>query len=128
MRSRYSAYSLGEYQYLLDTRHPEHRELDNLSALQAQGKVTQWRRLHILGCGGEQRDGPEAKVEFEAFFIEQGQLAKLHEDSGFKKLAGRWYYTEGQHEVLVIDEKWQRNAPCLCGSGIKSKRCCMTHL
>lgn len=87
MRSRYSAFAVGDAAYLLRTWHPETRpaelELD---------VDTEWRRLDILSTS---RGGPldtEGIVEFKAWFRQDGERGSLHETSSFRRMDRRWYY------------------------------------
>jgi SEC-C motif-containing protein len=89
MRSRYSAYSTGLVDYLLDTWHPSSRpdelELD---------PGIRWYRLDILarsGGGILDRDGT---VEFEAHYRLDGTAGVQHETSRFLKEGGRWLYVD----------------------------------
>ena len=82
MRSRYSAFAIGDAAYLLATWHPSTRptdfELDD----------TRWYRLDILSTS---KGGPldrEGTVEFEAFYRGGSQ----RENSAFVREQGRWLY------------------------------------
>ena len=82
MRSRYSAYVVGERDYLLQTWHPTTRpaslELDR----------TRWTRLEVLETSGGGMLENEGTVRFRAHHRE-GVLA---EHSRFVRDRGRWSY------------------------------------
>lgn len=90
MRSRYSAYALGERDYLLATWHPTTRpgtlDLD---------PAVRWLGLSVKR---HQHSAPDdaATVEFVARCRRGGgPAARLHEVSRFVREGGRWYYLDG---------------------------------
>lgn len=94
MRSRYSAFVLGRPEYLLATWHPETRpaELELESA-----PSPQWQGLTIKSRAYQ--DDAHATVEFIARYKLNGRAFKLHETSRFERVAGRWFYVDGEiHE------------------------------
>lgn len=80
MRSRYSAYAVGDLDHVFRTWHPRTRP-DDLSS--APGLT--WTGLTILGSGDDW-------VEFVASFDRDGVAGELHEHSLFEQRAGRWVY------------------------------------
>ncbi|MGH3880394.1 MAG: YchJ family protein [Actinophytocola sp.] len=83
MRSRYSAFALGEEGYLLDSWHPSTRP----------GRVRldpgqEWTRLEIVGRTGGGPFDTEGTVEFRAHY----RGGTLHENSGFVREDGAWFY------------------------------------
>jgi SEC-C motif-containing protein len=87
MRSRYSAFAVGNPAYLRDTwdtaTRPEEIELDD---------DTTWTSLEILNTV---RGGPfdvEGIVEFRARYRSAQGRGERHERSTFAKKAGRWVY------------------------------------
>ena len=89
MRSRYSAYALGDARYLLDTWHASARPA-TLDLSQSQQK---WIGLEIRAA--RQLDATHAEVEFVARYRIGGRAHRLHETSRFERLADRWYYLAG---------------------------------
>jgi SEC-C motif domain protein len=90
MRSRYSAYTLCEEDYVRATWHPSTQPPD----LQADPKV-QWLGLKIIAT---QDGGPEdlrGLVEFVARYKLGGRAHRLHERSRFARHQGRWCYVDG---------------------------------
>ncbi|HZX77550.1 YchJ family protein [Lysobacter sp.] len=91
MRSRYSAYALGDAAYVSASWHPDTRpadlDLDDAAA-------TRW-----LGLEVKQHvpiDADHATVEFVARYRTGGAPAvRLHEVSRFERIDGRWYYVNG---------------------------------
>lgn len=116
MRSRYSAFCLGDIDYLQVTLHPNHRRKDDKVELENTVQRTNWLGLKIIA----HKPGlEEATVEFVAFFNGQ-PFEQLHEFSRFKKVAGQWLYTDG--DVLPAI-KLSRNDSCFCNSKKKFKKC-----
>jgi SEC-C motif-containing protein len=91
MRSRYSAYALGNAAYVLATWHVSTRP-QQLDLSQQHGR---WLGLTVRGHWPQ---GNTAEVEFEARFKPNGGGAaqRLHERSGFVLEEGRWWYVDGQ--------------------------------
>jgi len=85
MRSRFSAFALGDADYLLRSWHPETRP----ATVDLDDGVT-WRRLQIVDAG-------ESTVEFRATYLRDGEHNVLHERSRFERVAGRWVYVDGEH-------------------------------
>jgi SEC-C motif-containing protein len=92
MRSRYSAFAVGDAAYLRNTWHPTTRP----ASLELDGGQ-QWRRLDILAtrAGGPFDDAGE--VEFAAHHRDatNGERGVLHEVSRFVRERGRWLYLDG---------------------------------
>jgi SEC-C motif-containing protein len=125
MRSRYAAYVRGAIDHLLATHDPATRASVDRDAVARWSKDTQWLGLEIVATerGGEPDDA--GIVEFIARGVTTGAPFAQRERSRFRRLDGRWYYTDGKivhapaRAVAVVG----RNEPCPCGSGVKYKRC-----
>ena len=89
MRSRYSAFVLGNESYLLATWHPGTRPV---SAGFESG--TKWLGLTVKSA---RSTGPDrADVEFVARYrVGGGSAVRLHERSRFVREEGRWLYVDG---------------------------------
>lgn len=125
MRSRYTAYSKINVDYIRQTmKSPAADQFDAEEARQWAKAVT-WEKLEIIQTSHEQNKG---FVEFIAYFSQQLQKQYLHECSEFHFDDGRWYYVDGKisdnksspRSVIKIG----RNVACSCGSGKKYKKCC----
>lgn len=90
MRSRYSAFAVGDAAYLLTTWHPRTRP----AALELDDDVT-WRHLDVVRTehGGPWDD--DGTVEFTAHFVSSAGRGRLHEVSRFVREDGRWFYVDG---------------------------------
>jgi SEC-C motif domain protein len=86
MRSRFSAFALGDAAYLLSTWHPSTRP----HALELDAGV-RWYRLDILDRGAGGPLDAAGWVDFEAFY--RGDSAGTQREvSTFVREAGRWFY------------------------------------
>lgn len=92
MRSRYSAYVLGNEDYLLDTWHESTRP-EKLGL--AQATSTKWISLDINEIEQGLTNDTEGKVEFVARYKINGKAERLHETSRFCRQQGKWYYLDG---------------------------------
>jgi SEC-C motif domain protein len=88
MRSRYSAFVLGDVPYLLATWHSSQRPAE--LTLETGGK---WLGLEIKQHRVTSPD--TAEVEFVARFRVGGKAVRQHERSRFVREDGRWFYVDG---------------------------------
>jgi SEC-C motif-containing protein len=86
MRSRYSAFAVGDAAYLLTSWHPSTRP----TTLELDDDV-RWYRLDILGRSAGGVLDIEGVVEFSARFKPGGEV---RERSRFVREDGRWLYVE----------------------------------
>jgi SEC-C motif domain protein len=90
MRSRYSAFVLGDAAYLLATWHPSTRprslELDD---------GVRWTGLDVLGTTGGSLLAAEGTVEFRASYVVDRRSGAQHENSRFVRDGGQWRYLDG---------------------------------
>jgi len=97
MRSRYSAFTLANGDYLLKSWHssarPSAREKKDI---ERWAKSVIWTDLQIINkVKGEESDN-NGIVEFKAFYIENSKLNVIHERSNFVKEDGIWFYVDGK--------------------------------
>ncbi|WP_031004581.1 YchJ family protein [Streptomyces sp. NRRL F-5727] len=90
MRSRYSAFVVGDAPYLLRTWAPETRpgtlDLD-------PGML--WKGLEILGTTDGTAFHQSGTVTFRARYAHGGEAGSLHERSRFTRHDGAWVYVDG---------------------------------
>ncbi|MBH0009443.1 YchJ family protein [Salinibacterium sp. SWN1162] len=89
MRSRYSAYTLGETEYLLKTWHPSTRP----ATLELDADV-RWFRLEIVARTGGSMFDTTGTVEFRAHYRHDGGADQQHENSNFVRENGAWLYVD----------------------------------
>jgi SEC-C motif domain protein len=89
MRSRYSAYALGDMGYVARTWHASTRPADLASE-----PATKWISLRVLAASGsaDAADQQTATVEFIATYTVGGRAHKMRELSRFVFEDGRWWY------------------------------------
>ena len=83
MRSRYTAFVVGDSDYLLRTWHPRTRPAE----LELDPETT-WLALQVLDAGS-------SEVEFIARYRGPGGRGFLRERSRFARQGGRWFYVDG---------------------------------
>ena len=90
MRSRYSAFAVGDPAYLLATWHPATRpgrlDLD---------PAVRWTGLEVLTTSGGALLAAEGTVEFVAHWTSGGAAGAQHEHSRFAREDGQWRYVDG---------------------------------
>ena len=122
MRSRYTAYTLADIDYIKKTMKGEALIDFNEKDAKDWAKRVTWIKLHVFLSNFENSD--TGFVEFEATFLDGYQLKSIYEKSKFILENGNWYYVSGTH----IQDKYRervisRNQACPCGSERKFKNC-----
>ena len=82
MRSRFSAYAVGDTDYVWRTWHPRTRP-----ATVSADQSTRWTALEVV-------EASEQVVQFRAHYDSPQGPGVLHERSSFEQRAGRWFYLE----------------------------------
>ncbi len=119
MRSRYSAYVLGNIDYLIATTLPvQQRGLDQ-AAMHEWSRNSQWLGLQVEQHQMQGGEPPRACVSFVAHWRDPAGEHSHREHSDFIQLGGRWYFIDP-----TVRLHSGRNDACPCGSGRKFKKCC----
>ncbi|MFV2196708.1 YchJ family protein [Nocardiopsis sp. LOL_012] len=92
MRSRYSAFAVGDAAYLTRTWHPDTRPPRVGTAPR-----TVWTGLEITSTTGGTPFHNEGTVAFRARYREGAAEGELREDSRFVRHGGAWVYLDGSH-------------------------------
>jgi SEC-C motif-containing protein len=125
MRSRYTAFAVGNVGYLLQSWHASTRPEDIDAAT-----IPEWQGLRIMRTEEGREGDSKGVVEFEATFSTGGQgRGLLCEVSRFVSENWQWFYVDGDLQESAVaapkkEAKVGRNDPCPCGSGKKFKKCC----
>jgi SEC-C motif-containing protein len=90
MRSRYSAYAVGDLDYVWRTWHPRTRP----SSLTPDTGI-EWLGLSIVDVAAGGREDDAGQVEFRAQYRQGRRTGTLHERSRFAVRARRWFYVDG---------------------------------
>jgi SEC-C motif domain protein len=125
MRSRYTAYVLGDIDHIVRTHLASPGEEVDRAAVERFSKESEWRGLTIVSTEGGGPDDTEGRVEFIARYRAGGQDHAHHERAIFRK-TDRWMFVDGTQvkpPPVRREDKPGRNDPCPCGSGKKYKRC-----
>jgi SEC-C motif domain protein len=130
MRSRYSAFVVGDVDWIVDSHHPDTVGEISREDVEAWSSGSEWLGLRIRGVEDGGADDDEGIVSFRARYKTGAQQVDHVERARFTRHEGSWRF----HSV-VEDEPQQlvpvgpssavgRNDPCPCGSGRKYKKCC----
>ncbi|BBZ34239.1 YchJ family protein [Mycolicibacterium confluentis] len=90
MRARYSAYAVGDLDYVWRTWHPRTRPPESHPV-----DGLQWLGLSVLDTAEGKPGDEQGEVEFVARHRIDGQDGALHERSRFVVRARRWCYVDG---------------------------------
>lgn len=142
MRSRYTAFTCVNVEYLKKTLAPESRNDFDAASTKQWAEKAKWKGLQILSTQKGTAEDKKGIVEFIATYETEGETLDHHETAQFRKGENaQWLFVEGDshthkegeghhhhHEkpqtVLRESPKIGRNDPCVCGSGKKYKKCC----
>lgn len=91
MRSRYTAFAIGDTAYLRRSWHPSTRP----ASIELDPDV-RWLRLDILAKSAGGPFDAEGIVEFEAIHRDASGRGVLHERSRFMREDGNWFYVDGE--------------------------------
>ncbi len=91
MRSRYSAFAVGDPAYLLATWHPSTRP----PTLELDPSV-RWTDLDVLATTDGGLLAHDGTVEFRAWYRHGGETGSQHEKSRFVREDGTWRYLDGR--------------------------------
>ena len=93
MRSRYSAFVKANGAYLNKSHHASTRP-SNKEGLEIESwaKRVSWVKLEVLNLTKGLMNDKIGTVEFKAYFIENGKIGVIHENSFFEKENDVWMY------------------------------------
>jgi len=97
MRSRYTAYTIANIDYLLKSHHKCTRPIKERKAILRWTQSVKWMGLSILNKENGEAEHDKGMIEFRALYIENGVPQHIHEKSLFRKEKGMWYYVSGTH-------------------------------
>lgn len=142
MRSRYTAFTQANLEYIKNTLAPESRKGFDAVETKRWATEAKWKKLAIHSTELGTAADDTGVVEFSAFYEIEGQDVQHHEVARFRKEKdGQWLFIDGDTcthgadedikkahakpaTVVRTTEKIGRNDPCSCGSGKKFKKCC----
>jgi len=124
MRSRYTAYSMANTEYIKNTMKGKPLINFNESEAKQWAQTVIWTGLKVIQSYDETPE--KGFVEFSAHFMEGNQLNIIHELSEFHRENNLWFYADGVNKDSSAKsnrQKITRNSSCPCGSGKKFKNC-----
>ena len=124
MRSRYTAYTMSNMDYIQKTMCGKAANGFNLDDARRRAAQVVWVGLQVLNAFIE--TPKKGYVEFVAAFVAGSQLRQMHEVSEFAQIGGQWFYVDG-NQMEPVDglsiKTIARNTACPCGSQRKYKNC-----
>lgn len=97
MRSRYTAHTLLDADYLWNTWNTEQRVRSSKEEILAWASSCEWRGLQIISTEAGKENDQEGLVTFVAIFRQNGKLQYHKETSIFRKAMGKWMYVDHQN-------------------------------
>jgi len=93
MRSRYTAFTLADGNYLLKSHHSLKRpSTKEKKEIEKWAKSVSWVGLTVISKKDGQQNDSTGYVEFKALFMEDGKINDIYENSLFKRENGKWVY------------------------------------
>ena len=92
MRSRYTAFTMGEGDYLMESHHSTTRPIKEKKNIVKWANSVTWLGLVIINTTNGTDKDTEGTVEFKAHFLENGKPQFIHENSKFIKENNCWVY------------------------------------
>ena len=90
MRSRYSAYAIGDADYLVATTHSSTRNLNRKVDILEWSQSNHWIKLEVLAY-------TETTVKFKAYYSDYQEKSQVHQEhSTFVLENGSWFYVDGK--------------------------------
>lgn len=94
MRSRYTAYTQKNMDYIESTTDPQGFTALDMQANKDWANEVTFTKLEILNS---QDEGNKGTVEFKAYFTTKDGAEHIHHEvSKFRKLSGTWYFRDGR--------------------------------
>jgi SEC-C motif-containing protein len=127
MRSRYSAYVVGNIDYIVSTHDPDRAKDVDRKNTEQWSKSAEWLGLEVLSTEQGTPADEVGVVEFVARYKLSGVKVEHRERALFRKHSDRWVFVDGIEikgpPVVRTEPRVGRNDPCPCGSGKKYKKC-----
>lgn len=92
IRSRYTAFTMADGDYLMKSHHSNTRPTSQKKEIVNWAKSVSWVKLDVLYTTMGMPNDLEGTVEFKAYFMENGKMEVIHENSLFKRENDKWVY------------------------------------
>jgi SEC-C motif-containing protein len=97
MRSRYSAFTQANVDYLMRSHSAKTRPIKERTSIEKWAKSVVWMGLTIINTQAGEATDEIGYVEFKALYLENGTPEQIHEKSLFQRENGKWVYVSGVH-------------------------------
>ena len=127
MRARYSAFTMGNLDYVEQTITEEASQSFNRVDMERSLPGTEWLGIEVTGTTAGLESDDTGTVNFVFQYRYGGREFRQVEIASFLKVEGAWLYHDSEinpKSLPVRAESIGRNDPCSCGSGKKFKKCC----
>ena len=121
MRSRYTAYSTANIDYIKKTMQGKPLVGFNEAEAKRWAMSVQWMGLTVIETHQDDVDENTGFVEFIVRYLDKGGIKTIHEISRFQYINGCWFYVDGEQPTKPSYKQTSRNALCPCGSQKKFK-------
>lgn len=98
MRSRYTAFTRANADYLMRSHATKTRPVKEQKNIEKWARSVTWMGLTILRSQDGEINDESGYVEFKALYLEDGKLQQIHEKSLFERENGKWMYVSGMHK------------------------------
>lgn len=127
LRSRYTAFTLVETDYILATHHTRTRNEVKREEIEEWAKNSKWLGLKIVQSEAGKEADSQGVILFCAQYHADGKDNEHWEQAYFEKENGEWRFLDAKGvqtgPYRREEPKIGRNDPCSCGSGQKFKKC-----
>lgn len=127
MRARYTAFKLGNLDFIESTCTQEGLQSFNRVEMQKSIPDTDFQTFELRGSTGGGAEDETGSVTFAFRYRFNGQDFAQAEIAHFRRVDGQWLYDYSEINPKSAPVRVQsvgRNDPCPCGSGKKYKKCC----
>jgi SEC-C motif-containing protein len=97
MRSRYTAFTIANVDYLMRSHSAKTRPVKERKSIEKWAKSVMWMGLTIIQTQGGEASDEVGSVEFKALYLENRKPQQIHEKSLFRRENGKWVYVSGVH-------------------------------
>jgi SEC-C motif-containing protein len=131
LRARYTAFTLGEVEYIIKTHHSRTAKDLSREEVEQWSKNSEWLGLTIHNKDKGEATDDTGTIEFHVRYQARDKKKPTdhYERSVFEKEGGQWKFVDAEGAesgtpIRRAEPKVGRNDPCTCGSGKKYKKCC----
>jgi len=131
LRSRYTAFVIGDVDYIIRTQHSRTKDQAARDEIETWAKQSEWHGFTLIQTEGGAESDSKGILQFCAKYRPHNEkrVREHYENALFEKENGEWRFvdSEGYEPGVTLrrtEPKIGRNDPCTCGSGKKFKKCC----